>query len=89
MINSIKVRTPILALILFVFAVGYSVAEVVVIPLAGEQGEPGKAEISGYEIVFATKSVNPSQAGRRSVSVPCPEGKKVLGGGGDSGSASC
>jgi hypothetical protein len=41
MINSIKVRTPILALILFVFAVGYSVAEVVVIPLAGEQGEPG------------------------------------------------
>ena len=33
MINSVKARTSFLALILFVFAVGYSFANVVVIPL--------------------------------------------------------
>ena len=37
MINSIKSRTPILALILFVFAVGYTVAaKVVVVPLGSD-----------------------------------------------------
>jgi hypothetical protein len=41
MINSVKARTPILALILFVFAVGYTFAanKVVVIPLGGPDAE--------------------------------------------------
>lgn len=42
MINSIKARTPILVLILFVFAVGYTVAaKVVVIPLGGDSQPSG------------------------------------------------
>ncbi len=44
MINSVKARTPILALILFVFAVGYTVAatnKVVVIPMAGDSQPSG------------------------------------------------
>jgi len=43
MINSVKARTPILTLILFVFAVGYTVAatnKVVVIPIAGDSTDP-------------------------------------------------
>jgi hypothetical protein len=42
MIKSIKTRTPILALILFVFAVGYTVAaKVVVVPLGGDSQPSG------------------------------------------------
>ena len=77
MINSIKARTPVLALILFVFAIGYTFAEkVVVIPLAGDVG------ISGYEIVINTVEINPSSQAEYYVGVDCPAGKKVLGGGG-------
>lgn len=42
MINSVKARTPILALILFVFAVGYTfAAKVVVVPLGGDSQPAG------------------------------------------------
>jgi len=42
MINSVKARTPILVLILFVFAVGYTFAanKVVIIPMAGDSTDP-------------------------------------------------
>ena len=42
MINSIKARTPLLALILFVFAIGYTfAAKVVVVPLGGDSMPSG------------------------------------------------
>ena len=43
MINSVKARTPILALVLFVFSIGFTVAatnKVVVIPMAGDSTDP-------------------------------------------------
>jgi hypothetical protein len=46
----------------------------------GEQGLPGAAGVSGYEIAQQTFTF-PQGVDNLSVEVPCPTGKKALGGG--------
>ena len=61
MLNSIKARTPILALILFVFAVGYTVAatnKVVVIPLGADSVAPGSEVIRSGDTVTGVSGWN-------------------------------
>jgi hypothetical protein len=47
--------------------------------VAGQQGPPGPAGISGYETVLATTAVPAGGGG--GVQARCPDGKKPLGGG--------
>ena len=81
MIKSAVARTPILAFILMFFALGYTVAhnKVVVVPLGADAG------VSGYEIVTFPSTISPSESSTSGVTLTCPVGKKVLGGGGHAG----
>ena len=47
--------------------------------LKGDQGLQGNPGTSGYEIVTATTATDTTAA--KSISVPCPTGKKAVGGG--------
>jgi hypothetical protein len=47
----------------------------------GQQGIPGAPGVSGYELVSVSREIDNQTGTAYSISVDCPSGKKVLGGG--------